>query len=201
MCFVRITEEVFPFIYYLLRVNKKKKIYNLDEKKFGEIFPGYGNLPEDILIERIKDERQRASNLDEKTYKLTLSLSFGLSVVSFAATALPKSISLIYAQISIYIVIWLGLFYFMIAGFVALGSLKTSQSFGYGTDFSLKLENNNERKQIILAEALAKQETANIIRHLRNETAYQTLRNGLVLLFLAIISFVGILAYQYITLP
>ena len=90
-------------------------------------------------------------------------------------------------------IIGLGLFYVLAAGFVALGALRTLPSYGYGTQFMLQQQGNT---QTILADALARQETMNIIRHLGNETAYQALRNGLLLLFVGILIFAATLTYQ-----
>lgn len=84
-------------------------------------------------------------------------------------------------------------FYVLSAGFVALGALRTLPSYGYGTRFLLQQEDNAPST---VADALARQELMNNIRHLRNETAYQALRNGLILLFVAILLFAATLAYQ-----
>ena len=67
------------------------------------------------------------------------------------------------------------------------------QSYGYRTQFLLQQQ---EDAQNILADVLARQEIANNIRHLRNETAYQAVRNGLSLLFAAFLVFAATLAYQ-----
>ena len=71
---------------------------------------------------------------------------------------------------------------------MALGALRTFPTYGYGTQFLLQQRENTET---VLADALARQETMNNIRHLRNETAYAALRNGLLFLFAGIIVFCG----------
>ena len=76
----------------------------------------------------------------------------------------------------------LGLFYLLVASYMALGALRTLPKYGYGTEFILKKSQGSTQEVEILADALARQECMNIIRHLRNETAYQALRNGFYLL-------------------
>ena len=102
------------------------------------------------------------------------------------AAFLTKAVSSATIQTISTILIFPGLLYVLLAGFVALGALRTLPSYGYGTQFLLPQKDD----QKVLAEALARQETMNIIRHLRNETAYQALRNGFWLLL-----FVGILIF------
>ncbi|HEV2899548.1 MAG TPA: hypothetical protein VGX71_17285 [Pseudaminobacter sp.] len=88
----------------------------------------------------------------------------------------------------------MALFYVLSSGFVALGAVRTLPSFGYGTQFLLQLQAGAPNA---IADALARQELMNNIRHLRNETAYQALRNGLILLFAALLLFATMLAYEY----
>jgi hypothetical protein len=131
--------------------------------------------------------------MDEKTFKLTLSLSVGLTVLGSTAAFLVKTVLSATVQTALAVMIGLGLLYVLAAGFVALGALRTFQSYGYGTQFLLQQQ---EDAQNALADALARQETANNIRHLRNEAAYQAVRNGLFLLFAAFLVFAATLAYQ-----
>ena len=131
--------------------------------------------------------------MDEKTFKMTLSLSVGLTVLGSTATFLVKKISLYEAQIALVALISLGLFYVLSSGFIALGALKTLPSYGYGTSSLLVV---SDKRQRFLAECLACAEIINIIRHLRNEAAYQLLRNGLFLLFLAAAAFAVFLGLE-----
>ena len=76
----------------------------------------------------------------------------------------------------------LGLFYVIASGYIALGALKTLPSYGFGTSILLV---KPKQLQQVLAESLARVESINLVRHLRNEAAYQSLRNGFILLFSA----------------
>lgn len=193
MCFSRIAEELFPFAHYLLRQRRLRRRSESEDILNEQQFAGYSALSAQQLTQRLDEERQRGSAMDEKTFKLTLSLSVGLTVLGSTAAFLVKAVSSAAVQTTLTIIIGLGLFYVLAAGFVALGALRTFPSYGYGTQFLLQQQGN---AQNVLADALARQETMNNIRHLRNETSYQALRNGLFLLFVGILIFAAMLAYQ-----
>lgn len=192
MCISRITEEIFPFGYYVVRARRKKKQCFSENLLQEPQFADYETISVSGLQQRLSDEHQRASSMDEKTFKLTLSLSVGLTVLGLTAAFLTNLISSGTIQTISIIVIGCGVLYVLAAGFVALGALRTLPTYGYGTRFLLQSQND----QKILAEALACQETMNIIRQLRNETAYQALRNGLWLAYAGIMIIAAMLAYQ-----
>lgn len=192
MCISRIAEELFPFVHYVVhrrQVTRRAQSRNiLSDPQFA----GYNTLSPQQLTQRLDEERQRAAAMDEKTFKLTLSLSVGLTVLGSIAAFLIEAVSATAIQTALAILLGGGLFYVLAAGFVALGALRTLPSYGYGTQFMLQ----QGTSQNALAEALARQETMNIVRHLRNETGYQALRNGLFLIFAAILIFAAALGYQ-----
>jgi hypothetical protein len=72
----------------------------------------------------------------------------------------------------------------LIAGIISLGALKTLPKYGYGTKHEILAEQQGANH---IAKALFLQEEINIVRHLRNESAYQCLRNGFLLLLLVLI--------------
>ena len=79
-----------------------------------------------------------------------------------------------------------GVFYVLGAGITSVSALRTQPLYGYGTRFLVQRQREQEGRRV-LAEALARQEIMNIVRHLRNETAYQALRNGLLILLAGIL--------------
>jgi hypothetical protein len=87
---------------------------------------------------------------------------------------------------AIAILVWLAIFYIFAAGFLALGALKTQQSFMYGTEAKRFPPVNHKT---LYADALARQELSNSARHLRNEASYQCLWNGFILLFVSLAIF------------
>jgi hypothetical protein len=76
----------------------------------------------------------------------------------------------------------------LLAGITALGALKTLPVYGYGTQHALSQEKGGVT---YLSQALYAQENINLVRHLRNETAYQSLRNGFLVLLIALIGSVA----------
>ena len=102
-------------------------------------------------MQRLEEERERASAMDEKTFKLPLSLSVGLTVLGSTAAFLTKVISSATIQTLLTIVIGIGLSYVLAAGFVALGALRTFPTYGYGTQFLLHQRENTET---VLADAV-----------------------------------------------
>lgn len=181
----RISEELFPFPHYILRSRCKRKLCDCKDILGKDRFAEYETLSIQQLEDRLKDEHQRASFMDEKTFKLTLALSVGLTILGLTSIYLNTDIPYAGAQKVFAVSIGLGLLYVLAAGFLALGALRTRSIYGYGTEFVLKLQQQTN-KQETLADALARQETMNLIRHLRNETACQALRNGLFFLFLTV---------------
>jgi hypothetical protein len=193
VCLSRIVEEIFPFGHYFTRKRRQWQRCQCNTILDAPPFDRYRTLSEAQLSGRLKEEHERASAMDDKTFKLTLSLSIGLTVLGSTAALVIKAVASWAVQIILALLIGLGLFYVLSAGFVALGALRTLPTHGFGTQFVLQQQANGQNA---LAAALARQETMNIIRHLRNETAYQALRNGLILLFASILIFAGTLAYQ-----
>lgn len=193
----RVVEEVFPFFHYLWRkvrcICLAKSEHILDKPQYEQ----YANLDLKKLQKRLREERQRASAMDEKTFKMTLSLSVGLTILGSVSVTLIKQVLFPEVRIVLGALIIPGFFYFLLSGFIALGALRTLSSYGYGTQHMLKLlELDSEEKQRYLAKCLARAEVINIVRHLRNETAYQSLRNGLILFFLAAMVFAGFLVLE-----
>lgn len=188
-----VVEEIFPFPHYVRRKARSFRLAESERILEEPQYEQYANLNVKKLRKRLREERQRASAMDEKTFKMTLSLSVGLAILGSTSATLVKQVSLPEARIALVALIILGLFYFLSSGYIALGALKTLPSYGYGTQ-PLLLDSEGHQRD--LAEYLARAEKINIIRHLRNETAYQSLRNGLILLFLAAAVFVVFLALE-----
>jgi hypothetical protein len=121
--------------------------------------------------------------MDEKTFKLTLSLTVGLTLLGTTMNALEDGIHNDGMKTAFEIMVLGSVVYVLIGGMVALGALKTLPSYGYGSDFAI--ENKNKNKGAALR-ALVLQEKMNNVRHLRNEASYQCLRNGMLLLLCAV---------------
>lgn len=180
----RIVEELFPFIAYSVNYRKVRKQAESDDILDTQEFAGYGELSKQQILERLTEEHQRATTIDEKTSKLILSLSVGLAFLGVAASFLIKVTDCVAVQRILTLFIGVGVLYLLSAGWIAVGALRTLKKYGYGTRFLLEKEKGPNE---LLVKQLAKQEKTNTLRHLRNEAASQALRNGLVLLFIGIL--------------
>jgi hypothetical protein len=178
----RIFEEIFPIFPFLKYKNSiLKKIGNGDE--IANKSKRYEELGSDSLSIRIKEEHERAIKIDEKTFKFTLGLSISLTVLAAASGSFVQFSPNTSYSVYISIICGISSLYMLMAGITALGAIKTLTTYGYGTDHLL---NQKKIGDSYLAEALYAQERMNIIRHLRNESAYQSLRNGFLMLFIAL---------------
>jgi hypothetical protein len=87
----------------------------------------------------------------------------------------------------------LSIFYIFVGGSIALSSLRTLPTFGYGTGFKIDVKRANAPVEVYI-DALLRQEKANQIRQVRNEAAFQALRNGFVLFGIVLILYFLVLA-------
>ena len=148
----------------------------------------YEQLDDTSLGERIREEHDRAIQIDEKTTKFTLSFSIAFSVIGAIGVLIARQSSNGNLNHVLAGLLAIATSYTIVGGLIALGSLRTLPKYGYGTEYRLsdghKRPDQNNKK--VKVEALAAQEIVNTVRHLRNEAAYQCLRNGLICLVLSI---------------
>jgi hypothetical protein len=182
-------EEILPFIIYLHHRRW------LEAAMLGKRPPStpatialYRTLPLPDLSERLAEESERAKLLDDKTAKMTLAFTLALGVLGAAATLaknLGSSSAMNYIQAGI--VISTG--YILIGGWLALAGYRTLPRFGYGTMFRVDIMKALDPKESYV-DGLLRQETANTIRQIRNEAAYQCLRNGFVAFAVVLVVYV-----------
>lgn len=200
MCILRLVEEIVPFIFYFVRSHRQKQRSESEEILSEREFKNYIDLSENNIKERLKEEHQRASTIDEKTSKLTISFSVALTFVGAAIVFLKNTVSPVAMQADLSVLvnflIFLGLFYSTMAGLMALGALRTAPRHGYGTPLFLEQETHRRKK---LAESLARQEIINIVPQMRNEAAFQSLRNGLLLFIVVIVMFTGVFVFRLLS--
>lgn len=148
----------------------------------------YRSLTEGCLRERIVEEHERATKIDDKTSRFTLSLSIALSVLTAASGITSSFLTDTEESHLVRLIVTISVLYMLLAGVTALGALKTLPTFGYGTHHQIKVKAEGVA---YLSRALYCQEKMNIVRQLRNEAAYQSLRNGFVTLIIAILIFIS----------
>lgn len=176
-------EEVLPFFHYR-HVNRRFSTIAADAEQAPVAAAEYEKLSEDVLDLQLKEERQRAAAIDEKTFKLTLSVTFALTIIGTVSASLLGGLQSRPLQFLIGCLLGLVVFYALAAGFVALGAMRTLPSYGLGAYPEFKDKPGARRE--FLASSLARNEKLSIVRHARNETAYTALRNSFLCLFVAL---------------
>ncbi len=135
------------------------------------------------MKKRLREEHDRAREIDEKTTKFTLSFSIAFSALGALGVLVAKQGSVTGVNDLLTLVFGVSIAYAIIGGLIALGALTTLPKYGYGTDYEVAAMKSKRVK----ARTLAGQEIMNTVRHLRNEAAYQCLRNGLLCLLLGVL--------------
>ncbi len=182
-----VMEEIFPFSAFDKSKNRiLKSIYDQENYliEHKQTITEYLALDEKLLNTRLQEEHDRAIKIDDKTSKFILGLSLSLTILAAIAGSffkllpsgmlLTKTISFICVTSSCYM---------LIAGLISLGAFKTLPRYGYGSCFLIRRKNKGKS---ILAENVFMKERINIIRQIRNESSYQCIRNGLILLLLSL---------------
>ncbi|KAB1184349.1 hypothetical protein [Photobacterium damselae] len=185
----RIIEELLPFVYFYYISGKLIKKVN--DVSFSDI-EFYSKLPDEKIEKRLKDEHERAQKIDDKTSKFTLGLSISLSIISASASSVVKFLPENNLNNFIALLFGLSSLYMLSGGLLALGALKTLPKFGYGTSFEIN------KSTTILARSLIGQEKVNILRHIRNELSFMSLRNGFLIIFISLILCIIVLFNQII---
>lgn len=179
--FKQILSTTFPCI-YLYGLEKRKLAEANDYLAKANSF--FYDLDKVVVESRLKEEHLRSKLIDDKTSKFNLGLSLCLTIIGVAATTVANLLPdhelkpLIIAFLSI------SSLYMLIGGLVSLYAFKLMPTYGYGSWFEY-LKSRNERVEII--KALIGQEKVNLIKQVRNEVAFQCLRNGFVSLFIGLI--------------
>jgi len=181
--FLLIFEELFPFIFFVK--NKRRKINQIQTKNApAQVIKEYSILSLEKLNQRLAEEHDRATKIDNKTVKFTLGLSVSLTILSTVSGTLVKLLPGNNINYTIIFLCGMSSVFMLIAGIISLGALKTLPKYGYGTRHEISAE---RKEKSHFAKVLFLQEEINIVRHLRNESAYQCLRNGFLLLLMALI--------------
>ena len=184
MTYSQIIQEVFPFWYYVTIDRDLKRKINSRDRLRGE--EEYSTLDEERLEKCLEDEHQRASSIEEKTFKQFLSLSFIVAILTSALPLLQKNVIDLDGTIQEILngIIVICLLYVCFAGFSVLRAIRTQTIYGYGASFLLKRQSKGKQ---ILTGALVRQELTNLRIRNNNEVAFMALRNGFILVFIGIL--------------
>lgn len=189
-------EELLPVLAFF---SNSRKLGNKIQKLSYEdpALEGYHLLESSILEKRLLEEHERGVKVDEKTFKFTLGLSVSLTIIAAASGSFAKFFPDQNFSVIIPLVCGVSALYMLSAGIISLGAIKTLPTFGYGTQHEMELKKEGDK---YLAFALLAQEKVNIIRQLRNEAAYQSLRNGFLILFAALFLSIIVLVNAVLTI-
>jgi hypothetical protein len=173
----RVIEEILPIVYfYYIDTHLRNKIYECSLSQVSI----YSELSTKKIKQRLVDEHDRAIKIDNKTSKFTLGLSISLTIISVTASSIVKFLPANNLNTIIVFLFGLSSLYMLTGGVLALGSLKTLPIFGYGTSFEIN------KNSSLLVRSLIGQEKINTLRHIRNELSYMSLRNGFIIIFMAL---------------
>ena len=195
--FCDVVERIFPFFTYWAAKRK------LDERRDSESilerdeYSEYTQLPPDELDGRLREEHERTERLEDKTFRLSFAITFGLAIFG-VGSGLTIGDGLGLESPTLWVLVSLvagAAIYFWSAALLAAGALESVSMYGIGTQRLVWAKDKTDRELAALyAKDLACQELVNLNRHNRNNATYMSLRNGLLLLLgigvLALIEFV-----------
>ena len=197
MLWRNVIQQVLPFLAYW-RAKRK-----LDERRASESilerdeYSDYAQLSPDELDGRLSEEHERSEKLEDKTFRLSFAITFGLAIFG-VGSGLTIGDGLGLGGPTLWVLVSLvagAASYFWSAALLAAGALESVSMYGIGTERLLSAKDKTARELAALyAKDLACQELVNLNRHNRNNATYMSLRNGLLLLLgigvIALIEFV-----------
>ena len=194
---LNVVQQILPFLEYW-RAKRK-----LDERRDSESilerdeYSEYAQLPPDELDGRLREEHERTERLEDKTFRLSFAITFGLAIFG-VGSGLTIGDGLGIDGLTLWVLVSLVVgvaIYFWSAALLAAGALESVSTYGIGTQRLVWAKDKTDRELATLyAKDLACQELVNLNRHNRNNATYMSLRNGLLLLLgigvIALIEFV-----------
>lgn len=193
-----LVQHLFPFFAYWVvkrRLDERRASDSLLER---DEYSDYERLSPSELDGRLSEEHERTEKLEDKTFRLSFALTFGLAIFGLGS-GLTIDRGLEVGQPLLWVLIGLGTasaIYFWAAALLAAGALESAPTYGLGTGRRLLAQDMEDGPLAIhYARELACQELVNLNQHNRNNATYMSLRNGLVLLLavgvVALIAFVS----------
>lgn len=178
----RVLEELIPFVFYWLNSRKlRAQADHLAEHGSSELEAEYLQLDKGQLSARLKKEHTRGVSIDEKTAKLTLTFSIAIALTSSVGSYFVDSLEGSVALSGIVAIANVAAIFALVSGLISVRALTTLPTYGYGTSFVAKATD-----ELVVARSLMAQEKINALRQVRNEAAYQCLRNSLCCLVIAV---------------
>jgi len=190
----QVLQQIVPFAAYLrFRSKKMRELvpYILGQPfREGPVLDAirvYSHAEPSDLKEALLAEQTRGIALDEKTFKHAASIATALTVASAATTAVAQLLMGPDWKFAVVACSILAIMYVVSGGLLGFGATRTMPTFGVGMRFTIAQNSESlAMKPLVLAEALACQESMNLIRAARNEAAFMSMRNGFLFVVMAV---------------
>lgn len=159
--------------------NRKVAKQDLSEFPFQE-------LSNSQLDELIQSEWQRAKEIDEKLFKLTAALSISVAVAGLAGTTLLQTLSHSNMKYPIAIILLISSLQFIIGVYIGFSGAIPKPRYGYGAGYLTKTSGDDESARSERVNAASAFQRDNIIRSNEATAATISIRNGILVLALAL---------------
>lgn len=194
---LNVVQQVLPFLEYWRvkrRLDKRRASDSILER---DEYSEYAQLSPDELDGRLREEHERSEKLEDKTFRLSFAITFGLAIFG-VGSGLTIGDGLGLESPTLWVLVSLvagAAIYFWSATLLAAGAAESVSMYGVGTQRRLLARTLAPHAlAFYYAGELARQELVNLNRHNRNNATYMSLRNGLLLLLgigvIALIEFV-----------
>ena len=179
----RVIEEVFPFVVWWMNRRKIEKRMECEPRNRQPTYAEYTALRPRELRLLLSQQHDRAMPVDDKTFRWAALVSIAAALLVLSFTTLRSSVESEEVRVLIVAGYAVVVFYLLGATYLMLEAMRTAVTHGYGTRFELgiRARKGKERRDFI-ALMLWKEEQMNLLRVLRNEATFQTLRNVLFML-------------------
>lgn len=180
-----IVEEIVPFASLSINLSKVMSNFDDDRNKQFASYDKFLSLPLERLTEYMKWEQDRAKMIDEKSNRMTTFVAVSFTVIGLVSGFLPKEVEATGLDVLVKLALFIASTYLLIGGLISLSNARTQPLYGVGLRFISNLKSSKFKKKEIMS-AIAHQVMVNNKRGLRNEAAYQSIRNGIFAFFISI---------------
>lgn len=180
-----VRQQVLPFLEYWLAKRRLDERRASDSILERDEYSEYAQLSPDELDGRLSEEHERTEKLEDKTFRLSFAITFGLAIFGVGSgLTIGDGLGIDGRTLWVLVSLVVGAaIYFWSAALLAAGALESVSMYGIGTQRLLLAKNKTDRElAVIYAKELARQELVNLNRHNRNNATYMSLRNGMLLL-------------------
>ena len=193
-------EEILPFVAYIhakWKIDREIDGVIKDSAVSPQIenaWNRYRVLDLKELDSCLKAEHERIDALIEKTFKFGAGLATALTIISVSTALIGERLSGACWKVSVLAAVGPAFVYIAAGGILGLSAIRVQRRFGWGAAALAERKGKSDEERVTFAARdLALQERASNINVMRNEAAFMSLRNGFLLIVLALsLALVGI---------